>query len=153
MPVHEILYYNDPYLLGRWKDKINCMPTLTNIDIQIGVNSSYRNNAERFRPTISYSNTFEYKTDSENYTDIAMEAAVDVWDFLLEEDLVADRIDIHYAVRLGNVTHPVPAKGVVPLAKAHRDAAQTRAEVVDRDTIENSINQIIVDLLSTARYT
>lgn len=129
------------------------MATLANIDIQVGVNCSYRQNAERFKPTVAYSHTFYYTTTSSAYQDVVMDAAVDVWDYLLQQDAIADRIDIHYAVRVANVTHPTPAKGVVPLAKAHRDGASTRAQIQTRDDIEGALLIIINDLLSTAKYT
>lgn len=130
------------------------VPTPDHIEvrIQVGQQSKVRLNSEPFRPTKTYSAVFQYSTNLDDYQDTTAAAADEIWTHLVSERALGAEITTHCAVWLDNVTHPVAAKGVVKLPKGHIDTALSDLEFVSAQTLEDHLNNLVLNLRTNAKY-
>lgn len=130
------------------------MATNAKLDIKIAIQIHQRIDAERFRPTVTRMSTYHYVTDFNGVSTQIPTIATAIWN-----DVAANRAlfgvyqtDIHFGIRVDNVTHPTPALGVVPLAKAHKDTVMTHGDVVNVNAIQLFLVQLVEDVKSLSTY-
>lgn len=122
------------------------------ISIKATVSSVLRLDSEPFRPTRTWSETFIEATNTADYRTASETLGNKVFDYVESERQRGCRTDLHLSITLSNATHAPVARGVVPLAKGHRDAAVTDIGLTDADVVTDSVNNIVADLTTQAKY-
>lgn len=122
------------------------------IDIEIAVACKQRMNAEPFRPTKTWSDVYQYKTDLTNHRAVVESIASEIWNHTLGLTGGGIEFTLYIQVGLANVTHDPVAKGVVPLPKGHRSTAMTDIEFSTVASLQNHLNNVIANLQQTAKY-
>lgn len=122
------------------------------VRVDIGVSSKIRRFAEPFKPTITYSNTFQTKTSLDAYS-APVQALVDqTYNYIQAERAAGAEISLHIAITVDNPTHPPTAKGVVKLPKGHIDMALTDLDVANANVISSKVMDTLTDMRTLARY-
>lgn len=122
------------------------------VDIGAVVHTKYRYNAERWRPTDTHNDAFNWSTDLDHSSLLTPTIANSI---LTQVELSRARggeVELHLSVRIDNVTHPTPGKGVIPLAKAQRSFGMSDIEVTGVVPIQTLIDNVIEELRATAEY-
>lgn len=122
------------------------------VDISVGVQSKKMRTEERWTPTTVSNETLNYETILDDYLTKTSEVADEINSIVQARKENGWEVFVHFNVRLDNVTHVPVAKGVLPLAKGHRDAGMTHLELTSKSAIENFLNEIVADLKQKARY-
>lgn len=129
------------------------MPVDADITFKHTVKTQIRLHDEPFKPTRIYSETFVDETNTDNYLADIETVGNKVWNYVYSEKLNGlNTVDLHFSITLSNATHPPVAKGVVPLAKGHRDAKLDHLELITSQSIKDVLTQICADLIAGAKY-
>lgn len=122
------------------------------VKISVSVKSSYRENAKLWRPTNIYVRDFQLITDLDNYLSVTDDFSDTIYTYVAAERALPAEPSTHYTIRLGNPTHPIPAKGVIPLPKGHLDGSLSDLEFESSAVLKDTLNNIIGDLKTVAKY-
>lgn len=119
--------------------------------IRLGVKSKLRDNAERYRETKTYSETWVIHTNSDTYSSDINTAFSPIWAYTLSERSKLAEVGLHYSVTLDNVTAPTPAAGSWVQAKGHFDGELTTTEFTDV-LAKTKLNEAIKLIVTHAKY-
>jgi hypothetical protein len=122
------------------------------LDIKAGIEIRTRLTAERYQPTIKRTSAFHYVTDLDGYRVVLPSIGAQLFSDISTARTSGSQTTTHLSVRLDNPTHPEPAKGVIPLAKGHRDITMADGDVADGYSIEVALTEVIETLEATAKY-
>lgn len=121
--------------------------------IEIGVKSRERMHLERFKPSITSSETFRFQTDLNTYSSATQAYATTVFNFIQEQYTRGVlEMDIHIGVTIENATAPVSGKGVIPRQKARRDSAMNDVELSSIQVLKLHLDKNILELRTKAEY-
>lgn len=122
------------------------------VRIQVGVQAKRRYNDEPFRPSRSTSSAWIWETDLDTYKTLTPTIAASVYTQVQQDRASGAEAFTHITIRIDNITHPTPAKGVVVLPKAHRDFGITDIEFTSAAVIQKQIEDTVADLRQHSKY-
>lgn len=129
------------------------MPTNAKVDIKVGIQIRYRVDTERFRPTRVWNSSFSLATDTTSASGAIPAFANSVFAEVLSARNAGLETFTHVGIRLDNPSHPVAAKGVVPLAKGHLDGQLADGDFPDAMTLQTLLTNAVQYMAEQAKYT
>lgn len=123
------------------------------LDINVSIRIDRQLDAVRFRPTTTRISNFHFTTDLDSYAGVLSTAATSVF---AEIQSIRQAGDIptatHVYIKMGNPTHPTPATGVVPLAKAGYDLVLDNNNWVNAQSLVTQVTNAIKSMKTEAQY-
>lgn len=125
------------------------------VDIEGTLMSAWREVDEPFKPSKTSSSQFNGTTNIDTYKAFIPGFAISIWNYVLQERSVGPyyrTVDIHFKIRVQNVTHPATAAGVVPLSKAAIDFHLTELQLTGPEVIQTHLLSAIDTVKRDAKY-
>lgn len=123
------------------------------VNIEVGVTSKERLNYERFRPSQTYTHSFNYVTDLDHYKNLTSTISQVAFDYVQSEyGRGILEMEIHVAVTLENITAPASGAGVIPRAKARVDSSLSDIEFTSIQVLQLHLEEQIESLQTIAKY-
>lgn len=128
-------------------------PNPEDVDVNINISVQSRQVLEEvFHPTDVNIETFQAKTNLDEYLSVTPTICGVVWAWLEEQRALQRENFLQFEIRLDNATAVAMGAGAYPLPKGHRSAGMTGSAATSQEVIERAINEIVADLRQRARY-
>jgi hypothetical protein len=122
------------------------------LTIQIGITARLRADADRWRETKTYTESWNIDSTLEDYGTAVDAALPGIWTYVQTERDKGALVSAHYSVRLQNITAATPPAGAWVQAKQHYDGALAAGDLTNASILAERISHAVAAMRKLAKY-
>ncbi len=122
------------------------------LTIQIGITARLRADADRWRETKTYTESWNIDSTLEDYGAAVDVALPGIWTYVQTERAKGALVSAHYSARLQNITAATPPAGAWVQAKQHYDGALAAGDLTEAAILAERISAAVAAMKKLAKY-